>query len=180
MTRKLLTIPLLFAAFLAVGQTKHKYYYADAKFAVSDGCVHDMFDAFDATGSLTLDELYQVFKDHCKPYKIDKKSFHLTEYRQITRKEYLTYHGAKFEACKPIDLGVFKNAKILATCDTCHFSISAASDYRTEYRTVFMDGTANEILTISAPDSTNTYTVKFRPSLVKFINDSTFTIKIKQ
>lgn len=45
-------------------------------------------------------------------------------------------------------------------------------------RYVFFN-TPSEIMSISAPDSTRTITVKFSRKQVTFINDSTFTFKLK-
>lgn len=174
---KNLLLPLLVVFSLTCfSQTKRstRYFYYTCTFKSTDGCSHDQFGKFVSyKNGVTYgyDDLFNALVKYVKPYKIIKKTFRINEYRQLSRKEYFTYKPNKFNPCKQVPI----YSESIGTYTSLNLPSTASSYFRAQY---FVFGGVNrELLSVSAPDSTGIYTVRFS-KLVHFINDTTFTFKV--
>lgn len=165
---KNLFLPLLVVVSLTCfSQTKKstRYFYYTCTFQSTDGCHHDQFGKFvnyHGTNAYGYDAIYSQLQKYVRPYKIINGTFQINEYRQIPKKEWLTYKGNKFNPCNKSE-----------------YSSIVDTSMRLKHYTFMVTNSDSEILQVNSIDSNKTYTVHFAKSKVKFINDSTFTFKIR-
>lgn len=172
-----LTFLLLSVCLFAQTKNRIRYFYYTVEFSSSDGCKHDQFGKYitkNQNRSADFDFIFKSMQNYVTPFKIDKKTFHLTEYKQISRKEWLIYKPSKFNACK--DTTTFYKFSTVSNFSTNYFITPSTIIWHTNSLVAF-DG-KDEILNVSSPDSSGMYTVTFSKK-VHFINDTTFTFKIK-
>lgn len=81
------------------------YMYYTCTFNSSDGCKHDQFGKFTTNDNNTPGYFWLLsnMENYIRPYKIDKKTFTITGYKEIDKKEWLSHKGNKFHACEPKD-----------------------------------------------------------------------------
>lgn len=156
-----------------------KYYEAGAEYKATDGCTHSNMMWYYGSRSKTFEELKADIVKYIKPYKLVRGTFKLTGYEQISYIKYKSLKKAKFEPCS--DTPMRKSDESMTAMHWISFDTTATRLVR--YDAIY-GNTSTTIISISpgntwAVDSPKTYTVKFARSKVKFINDSTFTFKLK-
>jgi len=182
---------LLFSALVACSLTlmaQKRYYKTTVEFQTTDGCYRSATNVnyFDNKYSANFDGTLNTVAKWVRPYKIKRGTFKITEMARISKSEFISRSKPeKFKPCepyKPIDLtGLITSTTTTASCDTCHFRYIANSfNWRPMKYNFFDFGYNKEIMSVSMPDSTGIYTVKFSRDKVKFINDTTFTFKIQK
>lgn len=164
------------------------YYYYTCTFQSTDGCPHDQWGKFSSRiTSANYADMYKAISDYVRPYKIIKGTFKINEYRQLPRKEWLTYKANKFTPCAPISVKLadsgFNFSGLTVTTSVASSRLMLHIDTITmrhlNYYIFLAKDLSETIFSVSGQDSTGKYTVRFAKSKVHFLNDSTFTFKTK-
>lgn len=166
----ILTIALVFIVSACSGQQNHKRYFkADINYYTMDGCHEDVSQYMWAINSSpSFDHIYNYQLKWCGNHKIDKSTFHIYGFKEISLSEYKLCKNDKFKPCSNYSQNYkFVTDSLFLGTIKYKFTPIGFSWY----------GISGEQLSISSPDSNKIVTVKFSKSKVHFINDSTFTIK---
>lgn len=156
---------------------KPRYYETGVKYYASDGCWHtNTVYTENVNGEYGWDEIYSVITKYAKPYKV--YHFEITGMVRSTHKMYVTHKNEKFSSCKPTGIDTSPIWSSPGTDSISFLPVSHAYFSFSDQNYIWVKSDT-ALLHITGIDSTGTTTVTFARSKVKFLNDSTFTFKMK-
>lgn len=184
MKRTYLTLFLSLTVFCGMAQKKMPihYYKIDIQFKTTDGCERNVTNYhLGNNGTTNFESVKHFIKKWIKPYRMVDNTFFIYGMKRTTKADVNAHKNEKYKPCEDLHFN-WDSSGTTATssigCDTCHL-IFISQPTNVSYSTLLARDLNKTWLNVSAPDSTRTYTVTFSKD-VHFVNDTTFTFKLKQ